>query len=91
MEKSYRQVGMCRYLGENFTITLIEGYSKPLVVIADLTRALVSRTAVSASPTRNSLVKQRCTPVSTLTSGASMHSLVLKKVVATFLNQLYPR
>jgi hypothetical protein len=89
--RSYRPVDLGRSAGARFTVILLEGYSKPLVVIAAFTRSLLSLTAVSASPTISVLGKPEETSASTITSGASMPSSALEKVVATVINQLYPR
>ena len=51
LQGSYRPVDLGRSAGARFTVILLDGYSKPLVVIAAFTRSLLSLTAVSASPT----------------------------------------
>jgi hypothetical protein len=89
MERSYLPVDLGRSAGARFTVILLEGYSKPLVVIAAFTRSLLSLTAVSESPTISVLGKPEDTSVSTVTSGASMPSSALEKLVATVSNLLY--
>ena len=87
--RSYRPVDLGRSAGARFTVILLDGYSKPLLVIAAFTRSLLSLTAVSASPTISVFGKPEDTSASTVTNGASMPSSALEKVVATVISSLY--
>ena len=89
MERLYLPVDLGRSAGARFTASLLEGYWKPLVVIAALTRSLLSLTAVSASPTISVLGEPKDTSDSTVSRGASMPSSALEKLVATVIKLLY--